>query len=186
MKIGLYYQIAILENGKVVRKTRRRICHSMIVGYVGLLLIQRGNTARHIKKIDGTSPSVDPYYTNFSIKAGAGALTTGIVVGTGDTAVDADDYVMETIIAHGIGAGQLEYGVANIAGGQFIAPQYSGSSGHFSANRQFANNSGGTITVKEIGMYAVMGCIARDVLVSAQDVADGQAMVVTYEFKVTI
>ena len=195
MKIRLYYWIEVIDrDGKRVRKTRRRICHSLLKAYIGLLLVQRSTDNRNIVGTDGNVKIVPPSHANFKSIAAAGEDHIGIVVGTGGTAVAASDYAMETLIIHGTGADQLEYGLASIGNGNFIAPVFSGSSGSFRMNRQFMNNSGGDIIVKEIGIYSAARvgagldyfCTARDVLASSETIADGHGIVVSYEFKVTV
>ena len=79
----------------------------------------------------------------------------GIQVGTGTTALTRDDNILATKINEGAAAGQLNYQamvfspVLNIAGGKRI-----------SLSRQFNNNSGGTITVNEIGLVVEQGLVA--------------------------
>jgi hypothetical protein len=72
----------------------------------------------------------------------------GIVLGTDNTAVTASDYQLGTQIAHGSGAGQLEYG-----GMGGVPPYEKGSNWEMQMYRPFVNASGGGITVEEIGIY---------------------------------
>jgi hypothetical protein len=64
--------------------------------------------------------------------AGAGVTTHGIMVGTGTGAFDFDNYALGTLIAHGTGAGQLQYGAVT-----FNAPQTSGNDRYFEIIRTF-------------------------------------------------
>ncbi len=114
----------------------------------------------------------------------------GIVVGTGTTAENNSDYALDTQIAHGTGAGQLQYGSVSIA-----APSVTGSNADVVVTRTFVNGSGASITVKEIGVYCrtytilpayKYFCIVRDVLVSPVEVGNGQTLTVQYTFRVTV
>ncbi len=115
----------------------------------------------------------------------AGNTSYGPVVGSGTGAFDFDNYALGTLIAHGTGAGQLQYGLTT-----FNAPQTSGNDRYFEIIRTFQNQSGGDITVNEIGLYGNSGgvyyCLAREVLGSSITVPNGQTLTVTYKIKVTL
>ena len=115
--------------------------------------------------------------------AGAGDDTFGIVVGTGDTPVTADDYNLASKIAHGTGAGQLSYGAVTL-----YDPFVSDYTVKQRIARSFTNNSGADITVKEIGLivktsvdnYLVM--IIRDVI-TPLTIPDGGKSMIRYYIK---
>ena len=79
----------------------------------------------------------------------------GIVVGTGVGAVTPTDYALGTRIVHGSGANEFEYG-----GCELLSIAFANPNGEFTIRRYFTNNSGGAITVAEVGIYAV-GCLAK-------------------------
>lgn len=125
----------------------------------------------------------------FACNAGAGVVTFGSVVGTGTTAPTIDDYALETIIAHGVGAGQLQYSAIT-----FGAPASDATTSQFTITRNFANASGGAITVNEIGLY-VKGFVysttyyfmtIRDVIGGGINVPNGQTLTVNYRPQATI
>jgi len=107
----------------------------------------------------------------------------GIVVGTGSTAFDLDDYRLDAVITHGNTSGKLYYQAQ-------AAPvtAYSGDP-DFTQNilhkRVFNNNSGSTITVNEVGFifltygtnYKVL--MSRDVLDTPAVVLNGAQLTVT-------
>lgn len=114
----------------------------------------------------------------------------GAVVGTGDTAEDVDDYALAAQIAHGNGAGQLEH-LATIADPVVSADPIA----TFHHRRSFNNNSGGAITVKEIGVYVQTNeslpnvryfCIIRDVLDTPDTIPDTGAYQVDYTFQIHV
>lgn len=112
----------------------------------------------------------------------------GIVIGTGDTAPTADDYALETKIAHGQAATEMVYGGMEAEPIVVSAPSAS-----FILRRYFNNKSGGGITVKEVGLYCSIKlatthpcCIARDVLGAPVAVADTELLRVQYTISVTV
>lgn len=73
--------------------------------------------------------------------------THGLLVGTGTTAVAKDDNTIETKINDGSAAGELVYNAMVVSATTAIAGGY-----RVTLSRQFDNDSGGDITVKECGL----------------------------------
>lgn len=99
----------------------------------------------------------------FDVTAAASDVTHGVLVGTGTTAVTKIDHVMETLIADGASASQLEYGTMVISAATGVSGGY-----RVTLSRQFDNDSGGTITVRECGVAIVCqdsGAGTRNVLI---------------------
>lgn len=139
-----------------------------------------GNTLRDVYSSENT----------FLSDAGAGETTHGIIVGTGNTAPTIDDYVIETLIAHGVGGGQLQYG-----GVTFGAPASDAAVSQFTITRDFANNSGGAITVNECGLYVTARALPfiacyfvtiRDVIGGGIPIPDGQTLTLNYRPQATV
>lgn len=118
----------------------------------------------------------------------------GIQVGTDSTPVALPDYKLGTRISHGQGAGELEYD-----GCEVMAPQFSDPDGEMVIRRYFNNNSGGLITVNEVGIHAAMTsrtaqssrrawpfCVARDLVAPGIDVANTEMLRVTYTIQITV
>jgi hypothetical protein len=145
---------------------------------------------RTIKDTGGTDRTVQTYAGTPGAIAAEGSDIRGIVVGSGATAVAISDYVLAAQIAHGVGAGQLYHYAAT-----FTAPAVSGTSCSWTTTRVFANQSGATITVYEIGIYVIgvdtglaarYFLVIRDVLATPQSVPDGGSVTVVYTVKVTV
>lgn len=79
--------------------------------------------------------------------SGAADETFGIQLGTGTTSIDRDDNALVTLIADGSSSTQLDYLATTFSARVAISGGY-----RFTISRQVNNNSGGTITVKEIGL----------------------------------
>jgi hypothetical protein len=135
------------------------------------VLLDTSNTARSL--IIGTS---DTGY--FGGAAPAGDTSAGILVGTSDTPVSLAQYSLMGLIAHGTGAGQLSYGATN------VEDLTTGTTYFFRIIRTFTNNSGATVTVKELGLFLKplpqSFMFARDVPASPINVPNGSTLTLRY------
>lgn len=122
----------------------------------------------------------------------AGSILFGAVVGTGAVAPTINDYHLGTIILHDAApptAGRLQYGAVT-----FGAPASDATTSQFTITRNFANASGGAITVNEIGLYVkaylynvTYYCMTiRDVIGGGILVPNGQTLTVNYRLQATI
>jgi hypothetical protein len=187
MREQLHYTIEVRDReGKLVRRLRRK-AHSYLKAYQQLLYTHYASVLLNIRDIINTLRAV---VRNASDLISAGVVTdddNGVVIGTGSTAVTISDYKLETQIAEGVGAGQMEH-----QAGTKTEPTVAGSSISCTLKRIFINNSGNTITVTESGIYCYGGgttwdfCIVRDVLPAGVAVPDGGAITVTYTLTVTV
>lgn len=126
----------------------------------------------------------------YPFRDGSGGLKVdgsdiGVVVGTGTTAVAPDDYALTTKIAEGSGSGQLQHFGTKVGPVAVSSPDAS-----FDIERIFRNESGNSIEVSEIGLYArtdgsYMACLIKDLLASPVEVADGEILKVKYTIKIT-
>jgi hypothetical protein len=132
-------------------------------------------------------PSAGNTASGPSCNAGANLTTHGILIGTDNTAVVVDDYKINTLIAQGVGAGQMQYQAMVVNAVVTSAPRSS-----MRLDRTMTNNSGGAITVKEIALYclgydssaAYTSCVCRDVIPDTV-VANGSSIFVKYTLYVT-
>lgn len=116
----------------------------------------------------------------------------GIVVGQDTTAETFEDYAMLSRIQHGSAAGELVYNQHNT-----ITPAYNAATKTWTVNRgrYFNNNSGGDITINDIGMYNALRIggseyeyflHCRDVLGTAVVVPDAGQVLVSYIHTLTL
>jgi len=131
------------------------------------------------------------YYMNLSTLGDTGDTSQGIIVGTSDTPNTLTTYALGAKIAHGTSAGQLVYNAETAED----VTNPSGNDLQFRLTRTFTNNSGATITVKEVGLLvkkldatptARSFLVARDVLPSPVDVPDGATLTIRYVVKITV
>lgn len=161
-------QLAFLkEHGELERSTGEVKSHSFVIAFNQLIALlmahpfglvpdyititDTGNAARTASSSgwSASNSSVDPGNTINIFAAEAPATNTnyGILVGTGVTAPATTDYAMETLVAHGSSAGTLQYQATSV-----------GDAGVVGANvdvvlaRVLVNGSGGSITLREIGL----------------------------------
>ena len=146
-----------------------------------------------IKDTGGTNRNfafnIGQYVTRLlSCEAGAGDVNYGIVVGTGTDAPASADYDLQTKVAHGSGAGLLQYGATSVAQAAVV-----GANVDMVFSRIFVNASGGSITLREAGLivrHALIGTTGYYFLVIRdavnQEVADTYIAVVTYTLRTTV
>jgi hypothetical protein len=113
----------------------------------------------------------------------SGSVNQGIVVGTNNTAEDISDYKVIDVIPHGYAASTLVYG----QGLSNFAVNNSGDM-KFQIAREITNNSGGNLTIYEVGMYACQltyyFCILRDVIGAGLTINDEETKIIEYIFQV--
>ncbi len=183
MKQELWYSVVVRDrHGKVVSQERRK-SHSFLKQWNQLMFVQMTSAnLAGVLETDGSVRTIYDHENNFRMN-GAGS-TFGIVCGTGDTPVAIDDYALEALIEHGVGAGQFNYQPGTVS-----AVSLAASHAQFENSRTCLNNSGGLITVKEVGIYiraysVYYLCGVRDILGVPQGVPDGGGITVDYTLEV--
>jgi len=197
----VYYQIIVSDTktGKVIRKTRKRRSRSFVKQFLQLLeaslrheygsaghsvsTLDTGNTSRVI--VTDSGKNTTEWWCADAVENDG---TYGLVVGTSSSAESNTDYQLGTIIAEGSGAGQLDY-----SSHTWITTAVVGANVDFQVQRPFINNSGGSITIEEVGLYVKFSvptgtfifCVIRDITGSVV-VADGQTATVDYTFRTTV
>jgi hypothetical protein len=135
------------------------------------LLLDTTNTARSFGINAGAAGS-------YGGRAPAGDTSAGILVGTSDTPVSLGQYNLLGLIPNGTGAGQLSYGAT------VVEDLTTDTTYYFRIIRTFTNNSGGTITIREIGLFLKLTTqsfmFARDVPPSPITVPNGSTLTLRY------
>jgi hypothetical protein len=156
-----------------------------------------------ISMTDTTGTSITPYMGSpgtIDVEAGSGVTTYGILVGSGNTSNVSQKSMMYNLVAlipNGTGAGQLTYQSVS-----FGTPNVSGNTSTWTLSRSFINQSGGTVTVTEVGIVALLSgfrlvnsvssalltsdyfLIAYDIPSSAISLSNGQTLNITYTYQV--
>jgi hypothetical protein len=108
-----------------------------------------------------------------------------IVAGTGTTPPANIDYKIETKIAQGSAVAQLQHGATACS-----AANINGANVDMVISRIFINGSGGTITLKEIGIYP-KNAIQTNVFLLIHDavnqtINNGEVALVSYDMRTTV
>lgn len=174
------------KNGNVVDR-RVQKSESFVRGFMDMLNSQmNGGSALEawfVRDLWGGYVSIVQKTDNMSAVSGAGGWTLGICVGTGTNAPTITDCWLQGAISHGTGAGQLQYGAMT-----FGAPASDSTASHFTLTRDFANGSGGSITVNEVVLMVLNDgnggnsnvCAIRDVISGGYAVPNGQTLTLNY------
>lgn len=143
------------------------------------------NTSRTFPRLSGGAQGLTGAFG-----AVANTSANGLRVGSSDAAVTPTDYELTSLIPHGTTGTELVYNSQTVEAVAVV-----GSSTTFRVSRSFTNNSGTTITVKEIGAVFIQDdqtptdrfvCYLHDVLPSSVPVPDGSTFTLRYTFTVTI
>jgi len=120
--------------------------------------------------------------------SGALAYATGLQIGTGTTPPTPNDTALKDPIANGSGPGQMNYPSAPTSTSVVV----NGNTSSFTISSTIANNSGASITVSEVGLYAksggeqvITGLQAHDLLSSPITVPNLSEILITYTISVT-
>jgi hypothetical protein len=201
-EIGVILEWTIKRSDGTVREHRVKKAESYVRQFMDLLLVQMMGITEvaPLQVIDTSGAEKDIAHSslNFDCSAVANVDSYGVVVGTGSTAPTINNYGLENKISHGAGVGQLQYG-----GVAFGLPTSNLNTSHFTVTRDFANASGATIVVYEIGLY-VSGdmpvikpgttsrandsyrptvsyfCTIRDVIVAGITILNGETLTINY------
>jgi len=197
-------------NGKVIQRLKQR-SHSWVRNsynqMFSQLAVKNGNSSSFgpgylsVKDTSGTvkyatgpigNSNADLDGTSYGCRGPAGDDSWGIQVGSGTNPESFEDYMLQTRIANGVGAGQLSYieqdshRITYDPGTRVLAN---------AMVRYFNNNSGGDIDVNEVGLVMNQpqgGSIvygkrlqARDELASTVNVPNTGQLKVTYTIQLT-
>jgi len=163
--------------------------NSLVKQFMQLMKVQLSTVTitSLIKDTGGTSRTVPTVAQNFNINAGLGIVTHGILVGTGTNAVTISDYVLQTPIAHGNGAGQLYYNAVAFDDADVTV---SGSDCYYDCKRFIENNSGGDINIKEIGVVCTGSASSYKFLIDRtlynKTITNGTGARFIYRFEISV
>jgi len=189
-EVGAVLELIVKDKDGKVTERREMRSKSFVRQFLELLWVQAFQIPEvapyPVKNTDGALVDICESSLIFASDSGTGIVTHGIVVGTGAVAPTLNDYHLGNMILHDAApptAERLQYGAVT-----FGAPASDATISQFTVTRDFANASGGAITVNEIGLY-VKGFLynvtyyfmtIRDVIAGGIAVPDGQTLTVNY------
>lgn len=187
--IGFFLEVGAWDKaGKLYHQERIR-SRSPVQAFLKILLVHMTEgVSQSTLDTGGVARLVDDSQNSYWAKAPLNNSIYGIVLGTDATAVDITDHQLAAQIHNGVGAGQMVHNAMVIDGTITIADP----DAYFEFYRNFNNNSGGSISVRETGLYCKANitavsyyfCIVRDVP-TLITVPDGGGCYVKYTAKIT-
>jgi len=184
--LKVYCLIEVKDKGKVIY-SKQFESHSFVAQWLDLLYGMFGQNSLSI--LNNNSPAQAVFVSPLDMNVGSGNQSYGIQVGSGTTK-SINDTALDSLIPNGNSAGQLAYGAMS-----FTSPTINTTTnqGNFSVSRSFTNNSGGSVTVSEVGIvlrsfasdtnfYYIF--IIHDILSSPITLANSQVLTVTYIFSI--
>ena len=195
MNIETYYRILKHDSeGKLVKDTGLIPSHSYVIQlleYMWSAFEGQDKNATDVNNAESVLVDTSDFQIRYGNCAGGiGEAKYGIVVGTnaGSTPEDNENYKLDTKILHSaVGeAGKLNYQAVT-----FVRARVVGANVDVDINRAFLNETGSTITVKEIGIICANTTdnkyflFLRDV-VADEAVLDGQTLTVIYKLRTTV
>lgn len=195
-EMGAVLELTVKDKDGRVTDHRLMRSKSFVRQFLELLWIQGYQipdiVQMDVKDVDNVVQDICESGYTFAADAGNTDDVFGIIVGTGTTAPDIDDYHIETKIPHGTGVGppvELQYSAVT-----FGAPASNATTSQFTITRDFANGSGVAATVNEIGLYVkafrynvtYYFMTIRDVIGEGISVPTGQTLTVNYREQVVV
>ena len=195
MNFEMFYRLVKRNaQGKVVKDSGLIPIRSYVIQFLEYLEGMWDAETKQATDIDGTEQNITQtgvQCLTFGLaNAPAGDDTYGVLVGTnaGATVEDNLNYKLDTKIEH---SGTGEAGKMNHQIVVFDAPEVLGASVDFDVSRAYINETGSSITVKEIAIYikntnvTKYHMILRDVI-AEQVVDDAETLTVTYTLRTTV
>ena len=183
MKYKLSYEVVVRDpKGKVTFREKGK-SRSFLKAWNQGLYTQLTQQGVSITDTGGFARTIDDNAINFTMK---GTASYGLVLGTDDTPVAIDDYKLGAEIANGYIADTMFREASDNTPAVVV-----GNNCSFKTNRTFVNWSGGSITVKEMGIICVFYSggnkyfqVTRDVFVTPLVVVYGGGVVAEYTMEV--
>jgi len=166
------------KEGRVFKAYPWKNANSLIKQFIQLLLVGMANANQTINNVTGAPSVVDPGYTLLNATAALNITTKGILIGSGTTPVTMTDYSLQTKLTTNVAHAAVVIALENP----------NASTWRIALSRIFTNNTGGTLSVKEVALYVSSGsgaviCCAERTLY-AVDVPDGYP--ITFQYRITI
>ena len=184
MNVKAYLKIKVInEKGKCIYYRRYR-SRSFVANFIKIIFTNLFNQSVTLVSTGGSTYSTSGSNA-LNVNDGSNDDNYGIQIGTGTTAPAITDYRLTSLIPNGISAGQMQYGAVNV-----MSPviNTTNNTGYITVTRAFTNNSGGSITVSEVGLVAnytgQYTLIIHDLLPSPITVPNGSTLSIAYEIQI--
>lgn len=194
--IGLYYRYWIFDaDGRLIKYQRRTKARSFVRAFFEAMraLWEAEDDPAVVDIASGSQILIHDAQTTTDwgdMSGPVGDTDRGIVFGSGSTAAAMGDNALVSLIAEGTAGGQMEY-QAQVTSAAAIGATES----TLALTRQAINNSGGDVTLREIGTHMTSAITttttavflsARDVLPSDETIPDGGSFVWEYTIRMAV
>lgn len=188
--VSLYIGHELRDVKGKIKSKGKKLGHSFVDNFARYLYMRMGQ--RQVVfylptgSLDTAYTSTDNSATMNFTAGGSGDSSRGLCIGTSSTAESVSDYNLGSKIIHGTSSGQMQYSSTT-----YSNPITDATSTSFNITRVFTNGSSGSITVREIGLFATNLAssnilMARDLLSPSVSVGVGEQLTINYTIKVTI
>jgi len=184
MNVKAYLKIKVInEKGKCIYYRRYR-SRSFVANFINLMFTGLFNQSVTFVNTSGSIANVPTTYP-LNVQDSSNDDNFGIQIGTGTTAPAITDYRLTQLILNGTSAGQMQYGVVTV-----MSPviNTTNNTGYITVTRAFTNNSGGSITVSEVGLVAKNNygyyLLIHDLLPTPITVPNGSTLSIAYEIQI--
>jgi len=184
MNVKAYLKIKVInEKGKCIYYRRYR-SRSFVANFINALYtLLSGQSVTNVNT--GGSTYSTSTGSQIGVTASSNDDSYGIQIGTGTTAPAITDFSLTQLIPNGTSAGQMQYGAVTV-----MSPviNTTNNTGYITVTRAFTNNSGGSITVSEVGLVAIYSfnktLIIHDLLPTPITVPNGSTLSIAYEIQI--
>jgi hypothetical protein len=184
MNVKAYLKIKVInEKGKCIYYRRYR-SRSFVANFINIMFANlSGQNVTLVNTGGSTYGSFGR--TALSANDSSNDASYGIQIGSGTTAPAITDYRLTQLIPNGTSAGQMQYGAVNV-----MSPviNTTNNTGYITVTRAFTNNSGGSITVSEVGLvvnaFSQYTLIIHDLLPTPITVPNGSTLSIAYEIQI--
>jgi len=164
----------------MIKRFPWRPAQSLLKQFIQLLAAQMSQVNQTIKDTSGTDRTGANAAVNLQANAPAGTTTFGMLIGTGTNPVTMADYKLQTQVTAGIGHAAV----------QFAVETPDADTWRVAISRIFTNNSGGTLSIKEVALYGYfttsLYTVCMDRTLYSVNVPNGVAVTLTYRITVTL
>jgi len=168
------------RHGKLIRRLPWKPANSLLKQFIQCLAIQASQVNQTIKLVSGADQSVGASPDAFRVDGAAADTIKGIVIGTGTNPVTMTDYKLQTQVTTNITHGTTTFAVENPDANTW----------RLTIARIFTNNTGGTLNIREVGLYnkvvVVAAAICLDRSLYSVNVANSVAITLTYRITATL
>lgn len=166
------------KDGSILKKYPWKKANCLIKAFIQILMVQISQVAENIIDTTNQTRAVSPHAGNFTAPAALNETGKGIVIGEGTDPVAMANYKLQT------------QKITNVVhGAQSIAlTNPNAATWRIGVQRTLTNNTGGVLSIKEVGLYVratgseYYFCVERTLY--AVDVPDG--LPITFIYRITI